>query len=74
MLEFYFKRYFSCSRQHKKYYFNLFIKEYFKKIEEDKTTDLKEYLERDTSDYDIKIERAIFDFETRHFNYICKIL
>jgi DNA gyrase/topoisomerase IV subunit B len=73
MLEFYFKRYFSCSKQQKKYYFNLFLKEYFKKIKEDKTTYLKEYLERDISDYDIKIENAIFDFETRHFNYINKI-
>ena len=74
MKEYYFNNYFKANKiEFKKHYFNSYLKEYFKKIQEDNTTELKEYFKREESNYDLRIERAIFDFETRHFNYICKI-
>jgi len=74
MIDYYFNMYFKAKKiQFKKHYFTLYIKEYFKKIEEDNTNQLKDLLKKEESNYDLKIERAIFDFETRHFNFVNNI-
>jgi hypothetical protein len=44
MLEYYFNCYFKSNKlEFKKHYFNLYLIEYCKKIQEDKTEKLKEY-------------------------------
>lgn len=74
MLEYLYNQYFKGkSKDIKTYYFNLYLKEYFNKIKIDDTLMLDEYFKQDENNYDLNIEKSIFDFETKHFNFINNI-
>jgi hypothetical protein len=66
----YFK---SKSIENKKYYLDLYLNSYFKKIKEDKSNLLEEYFNFKNDNEDLIIEKKIYDFETTYFNYILKI-
>jgi hypothetical protein len=66
----YFK---SKSIENKKYYLDLYLNSYFKKIKEDKSNLLEEYFNFKNDNEDLIIEKKIYDFETTYFNYISKI-
>ena len=65
-MEYFYKRYFlSSNMKDKKYYFNLFLNNYFKKINYDETDLLKNYISSKKIYYDNKVENIIFQFETK---------
>jgi hypothetical protein len=69
-MDYFYKMYFqSKTLELKKYYLDLYLKSYFKKIKEDTTNNLTEYFTREVSNYDLKIDRIIYDFETKLFNF-----
>ena len=73
MLNYLYNQYFKIkSKDLKTYYFNLYIKEYFKTIKNDDTDLLSKYFDK-RNDYDLKVEKVIYDFETMHFNQMLKI-
>lgn len=57
----------------KKYYLDLYLKSYFKNVKEDTTNFLNEYLNREVSNYDITVDKIIYNFETKNFNFINNI-
>jgi hypothetical protein len=74
MLEYLYNQYFkSKNKSLKKYYFNLYLKEFFKKVKNDDTDLLNNYFNTKKDNYDLNIEKVIFDFETKHLNFILKI-
>ena len=73
MINYLYNQYFKSKKKElKKYYFDLYLKEIFKKIPEDETINLENYFSRDNCKSDLIIIRAIYDFETMHFNFIAK--
>ncbi len=73
-MEYFFKMYFkSKTLELKKYYLDLYLKAYFNKINEDTTNLLTEYFTRQISNYDIQVEKTIYNFETKNFNFINNI-
>jgi hypothetical protein len=74
MLSYLSNQYFkSKNKDLKTYYFNLYIKEYFKAVKTDDTDLLSKYFNSKRNDYDLKVERVIYDFETMHFNQMLNI-
>ena len=73
-MDYFYKMYFkSKSLDLKKYYFDLYLKSYFKKIKEDTSDFLTEHFIEKENEIDIEIERIIYNFETRNFNFINKV-
>jgi hypothetical protein len=73
-MEYFYKMYFqSKTLELKKYYLDLYLKSYFKNVKEDTTNFLNEYLNREVSNYDITVDKIIYNFETKNFNFINNI-
>ena len=76
MIDYYFNMYFKTNKiEFKKHYFNNYLKEYFKKIQEDKTNQLKDLLKKEESNYDLKeleLERAITENKLAKVNLTIK--
>lgn len=73
-MDYFYQMYFkSKSIENKKYYLDLYLNSYFKKIKEDKSNLLEEYFNFKNDNEDLIIEKKIYDFETTYFNYILKI-
>lgn len=65
----YFK---SKSIENKKYYLDLYLNSYFKKVKEDTSNLLDEYFNFENNE-DLITEKKIYNFEDTYFNYISKI-
>jgi hypothetical protein len=73
-MEYFYKMYFqSKTLELKKYYLDLYLKSYFKNVKEDTSNFLNEYLNREVSNYDITVDKIIYNFETKNFNFINNI-
>lgn len=73
MINYLYNQYFKSKKKElKKYYFDLYLKEMLKKIPEDETINLENYFSINNCKSDLNIIRAIYDFETMHFNFIAK--
>lgn len=73
-MDYFYKMYFqSKTLELKKYYLDLYLKSYFKNVKEDTTNFLNEYLNREVSNYDITVDKIIYNFETKNFNFINNI-
>lgn len=68
-MEYFYKMYFqSKTLELKKYYFNQYLKSYFKEIKEDTSNFLNEYFAREVKIYNTEIDKIIYEFETKNFS------
>jgi hypothetical protein len=68
-MEYFYRMYFqSKTLELKKYYFNQYLKLYFKQIKEDTTNFLNEYFSREVKIYNTEIDKIIYEFETKNFS------
>lgn len=72
-MEYFYQMYFkSKSIENKKYYLDLCLNSYFKKVKEDTSNLLDEYFNFENNE-DLITEKKIYNFEDTYFNYISKI-
>lgn len=72
-MEYFYQMYFkSKSIENKKYYLDLYLNSYFKKVKEDTSNLLDEYFNFENNE-DLITEKKIYNFEDTYFNYISKI-
>ena len=73
-MDYFYKRYFICNKiEDKKYYLDLFLKHYFKKINYNDEEIIENISEDKKIIYNINFENIIFEFENIHLKNKLKI-